>query len=396
MRICHRAPWVVPVSAPVIEDGAVLVEDGRILAVGPYRDFPDEETVRDHEESVLTPALVNCHCHLELSHLAALGRGRSPRGDICAWIEELLIQRAAAGEHDDHHLAVARAVLAGLHGQGTGLVADIGNDPESAVIGHGSPCRVLFFLELLGLTKGEAERKITLLEGVSSATMCTGHAPYSTRAELLVALKERARRLGHPFPVHVAESAAEASILEEGGGPMQTFLEKRGALDATFTPPGTSPVAYLDRLGLLDNKTLCVHCVEVGGRDIEILADSKARICLCPGSNRFLGVGRAPVARMLARGIRPGLGTDSAASNPDLSIWEEMRLVREEHAGIEPEEVFRMATVNGARALGAHDLGSLEPGGSGRILAVGTGPIGAGDVFESLTSAGLDARPEWI
>lgn len=396
MRICHRAPWVVPVSAPVIEDGAVLVEDGRILAVGPYRDFRDEETVRDHEESILTPALVNCHCHLELSHLAKLGRGRSPRGDICAWIEELLGQRAAAAGKGGDAVAVARATLASLHGQGIGLVADIGNDPESAAIGEGGPCRVLFFLELLGLTKEEAGRKLALLEGVSAATMCTGHAPYSTRAELLVALKKRARMLGHPFPIHVAESAAETSFLEEAGGPMQTFLEKRGALDATFTPPGLSPVVYLDRLGLLDSRTLCVHCVEVGERDIEILADRKTRICLCPGSNRFLGVGRAPVSRMLAAGIRPGLGTDSAASNPDLSIWEEMRLIREDHAGIEPEEVFKMATVNGARALGIHELGSLEPGGGGRNLAVRTGPIGARDVFESLTWAGAAARVEWI
>ena len=81
---------------------------------------------------------------------------------------------------------------------------------------------------------------------------------------------------------------------------------------------------YLDSLGVLDSNTLCVHAVHVSKAEIVTLAEKKVRVCLCPGSNRFLGVGKAPVTEFLAHGILPALGTDSRASNTRLSMWREM------------------------------------------------------------------------
>jgi len=133
--------------------------------------------------------------------------------------------------------------------------------------------------------------------------------------------------------------------------------------------------------------------------DINILAKNKARVCLCPGSNRFLGVGKAPVKQFLDHGILPALGTDSRASNKTLNMWREMRLLREDHPGLEPKSVFAMATRGGAEAWGiTTDTGSLEPGKQAQLLAVNMNDkiLSPAGVFEYLTTAGEYSQIEWL
>ncbi|MCI5116267.1 MAG: hypothetical protein D3912_15925, partial [Candidatus Electrothrix sp. AX1] len=129
--------------------------------------------------------------------------------------------------------------------------------------------------------------------------------------------------------------------------------------------------SYLHQHDLLDSKTLCVHCIHVTDMEIDLLRQSKAKVCLCPGSNRYLGVGIAPVEKYLNKGILPALGTDSLTSNPELSLWREMRLLAEDHPAVKPRDILRMATLGGAEALGLdRQLGSLEAGKAAALLAV--------------------------
>ncbi len=101
------------------------------------------------------------------------------------------------------------------------------------------------------------------------------------------------------------------------------------------------------------------------------MAGEGVKVCLCPGSNQFLQTGKAPVQDYLDQGLLPSLGTDSLASNPELSLWREMRLLAEAHPTVLPTEIFRMATQGGAEALGLeHRLGTLEPGKEADLLAV--------------------------
>ncbi|MCI5164238.1 MAG: hypothetical protein D3917_19945 [Candidatus Electrothrix sp. AX5] len=190
--------------------------------------------------------------------------------------------------------------------------------------------------------------------------------PYSTHLDLLRALKNRTTRLGQIFSIHVAESTAEHDMISQGTGEMREFLEQRGFWESSFQPTGSDskgPVSYLHQHGLLDSRTLCVHCLHVTDQEMDLLAKTKAKICLCPGSNRYLGVGTAPVEKYLRKGILPALGTDSLTSNPELSIWREMRLLAEEHPTVDPADILRMATLGGAEALGLdRQLGSLETG----------------------------------
>lgn len=391
MLLVHRAPVVLPISAPPISDGAILTEGGVIVEVGPFARLRGRGQVRDHEGAILLPALLNCHAHLELSHLAVLSQRQPREGDMTGWINELL---AARQNSADDGSTAGRLALDALHEQGVARVADIGNLPGSAKIGEGHPVAVHFFLEMLGFSQHSAANALARMQ--ESQGDCTSHAPYSNHARLLVAAKQRANSRNQIFSIHVAESRAEIDLLLDGSGPLRSFIEERGFWDGSFVPPGCGAATYLDRLRIIDDKTLCVHCVHVTDEEIALLAARHARVCLCPGSNRYLGVGRAPVEKMVRSGMVLGLGTDSLASNPQLSIWEEMRLLREDHPQLAPATVLAMATRGGAQCLSAGDSGELAPGRRADIIAAHAQGISAGNADDFLTSAGKNLRVRWV
>ena len=389
--ILHRAPFVVPVSRPPIVDGGVLVAGGRIQAVGRFAELRSESAVVvDHPETVITPPLVNCHCHLELAHLAQLGQGARLE-NFTGWVKKLVKTRL--GKTEDY-LPAARNQLVDLEKSGVGLLADIGNLAQSATIGRERATRVIFFQELLGLSQPAARENINLL-AADDKTNFTAHAPYSCAAGLIKKLKERARQRKQIFSIHAAESPDEQQFLLNATGPLRNFVEDKGVWDNTFTPPGCGSIEYLDRLGVLDNKTLCVHCVQVNETEIDLLAAGRAQVCLCPGSNKFLGVGKAPLGKFIKQGIMPGLGTDSLASNPQGSIWEEMRILRRQQPDIDPALIFAMATSGGARALGFADYGILEPGSKAVMLAVSYDGSAA-EIFDFLTATGKEIKVKWL
>lgn len=422
-RLLHRAPWVVKTAGAataarqsIVFDGGVLTEGGRILAVGPFSELKKEHasyTVFDHQGAILAPALVNGHAHLELSHLAALGRedGETTRPGPASpdyftdWIRSLISQRhkfaAAAGGNPEAAISASgRRALDTMHRNGIGLAADIGNQAASADIGRDHPIAVIFLLELFGLAGRSQKRALERLSNEPArSSYCTAHAPYSTGPELIRRLKGRSLELGHLFSIHTAETAAEDEFMRRGIGSFRRFLVDVGEWDDSFQVPGTGSVTYLDQLGVLDPATMCVHTVQVTDDEIDVIGKRGARVCLCPGSNRRLGAGKARLADFLARGILPALGTDSLASNSELNLWQEMRLLREDHPGVEPQTIFAMATLGGAVALGAgSEAGSLSPGAPGRFLALAfdRNAAAADEIFEYLTTAVEPADITWV
>ncbi|MFA7384320.1 MAG: amidohydrolase family protein [Desulfurivibrionaceae bacterium] len=396
-RYLYRAPFVVPGHGPVIADGAVLTEDGLVTAVGSYADLKGVDAkVEEYEGYVITPALVNCHAHLELSHLAGLAEAAPMPGDITGWIRGLLAARAEIDDPEARDDA-ARLALARLYAGGCRAVADIGNRLESSLLGEGFKTEVLFFLEMLGLCGDSEEAALAALAGIEGDRCCTAHAPYSAGPRLIRALKDRARAGKSLFPLHVAESAQEIEFLHTGSGPFADFLGERGVEVASFAVPGLGAIGYLDSLGVLDEQTLCVHTVQVKDEELSLLAARGAAVCLCPGSNRFMGVGIAPVEKMRAHGIPLVLGTDSLASNPHLSLWREMQILRQEHPALPPEAVFAMATGNGARLLGiSARIGVVVPGVCASLPVVRCPAKNEAEVLDYLTSAGADIQLEWL
>jgi aminodeoxyfutalosine deaminase len=397
------APWVLPITSPAVSDGAVAMAEGKILAVGKRRDILRRYAHGRERRcsSVLMPGLVNAHCHLELSYLAD---SLSPPtgGQLTVWIEHLLAcrrQRQATREE------IAEAAITALRQQGengTVLVADIGNDdfPELRQGGQGLP-EVLPILELLAPSRAAAGAALTRLAELDDSRVAAAHAPYSTTAEVLKAVKRRCRRLGQVFSVHCAESSPEVEFVRGGEGAFARFLQERGGDEEAFSFAShgySGSVTYFQSLDLLDSATLLVHGVHLSREELCVVAEHGSHVCLCPGSNSFLAVGRAPLPEMLAAGILPALGTDSLASNHSLDLWREMRLLAEDHPRVEPHLILAMATVGGARALQRQaDYGSLAPGLSSLMLEVDSVALQACSnveaVYRQLVNGG---RPELL
>lgn len=371
--IIHRAPWLLPISRPAIADGGLAVQAGRIAAVGSFseirRSWPGAQ-VLDHPDAALLPGLINAHSHLELSHLSQLSQQPAPP-TFTGWIARLLNERSKAAADDATIKAAARHVLAEQQAHGVAAIGDISNTGLPSSLAESFSGRLLCFKEYLGLREDRATEALLRLRDEAEEQPCTGHAPYSTHPALLRSLKARAARLGHVFPIHTAESAAEIELLRTGSGEMRVFLEEHGVWDGTFQPLGREggAVTYLHQHGLLDSRTLCVHCLHLTEEEIALLAAAEAKVCLCPGSNAYLGLGMAPAGRLLRQGMLPALGTDSLTSNPELSLWREMRLLAEAHPSVDPADIVRMATLGGAMALGLErQLGSLEEGKDAAVL----------------------------
>ncbi|MDA3786129.1 MAG: hypothetical protein PF568_04485 [Deltaproteobacteria bacterium] len=187
MITLHRAPWVLPISSPALADGAVIVDEERILAVGPYADLRLEghDLALDHEARILMPGLINGHCHLELSPFADLGRQPVAPAAMAAWIADLLALRAGK---DQGHGPSPGAALAALQADGVGLVLDIGNgllpptEPVEGIALH-------YVTELLGLSAHGTKEGLQTLAAHAASHHFTCHAPYSTSRVLLQAVK---------------------------------------------------------------------------------------------------------------------------------------------------------------------------------------------------------------
>jgi cytosine/adenosine deaminase-related metal-dependent hydrolase len=197
------------------------------------------------------------------------------------------------------------------------------------------------------------------------------HAPHTVGPDGLVKLKRGTRAQKRAFSIHLAESEAEMYFLQSGEGEWADYLRERGIDFSTWGLPVDGPVAYLDRLGLLDAKTIAVHLTYAEDADLELLAKRGVRVCLCPRSNQNLHGKIANLPRMLQLGMKPCLGTDSLASVSSLSMIDEMKFTAESFPSTPSVEILAMATVNGAKALGlSAEYGTVVPGKRAALLYV--------------------------
>lgn len=398
--IVYKGRWLLPVTSPPVEDSAVAVDGERIVAAGAAREVVPaargDVEVRDLGDAVLLPGLVNAHTHLELSWLGA----QPPAGgDFSTWLDELLRRR---GEDDPPQAAAAaERELARLAARGTVAVGDVSNRGWIIPILARSALSGVAFHEIYGFRSADAEvllheavlclERLAAKPEVQAASSrwriaLTPHAPYTTSVALLRALAGRAAAAREPLSVHVAESAAESTMLLQGQGPLAELLRQSAMWDEGWTAPRLTPVELLDRAGVLSRRTLAVHCVHLTRQDHSRLQARGVTVVTCPRSNRRLGVGQAQVVQLARQGIPVALGTDSLASAPDLDLFGEMQALRQEHPELTPAAVLRMATFNGARALGLGDrLGTIEPGKQAR-LAVLPLPSTARDPLEWVCS----------
>lgn len=345
-----------------LDDGVIVAQDGVILAVEPYKDYCrrpgslPREDVRDLGDVVLTPGLANCHTHLEISHMA----GKTHMGDgFCDWLASLVALDRNPPENVEAALGTAVASLAAA---GTACVGDISSRMPETVLrlirAAGLAPRV--FREIIGHAEHavrEAEKRAEADEAFSLA----GHAFYTTPGEAMTAAKAWCVKNSRPFSLHLAEHEDECLCVQEEAGRLHGMLRK-SIVPASWRAPRMSPVRYAASLGLLAPGTLAVHCVWCDAAEVALLAESGTAVCLCPRSNRGINVGEAPAGAFADKGALLVLGTDSLASNTDLDVWNEAEFFLKKSI-FPANALLRMATVNGAAALGAsRSAGRLEKG----------------------------------
>ncbi|HUF04249.1 MAG TPA: amidohydrolase family protein [Aridibacter sp.] len=381
------ADHVLPVSSPPIENGGVLVSDGRIEAVGPaslLREQHPHVPVDHFAGSAILPGFVNCHSHLELTALRGLLDDLDH--DFAAWLIRLTKLRAEALSDED----IADSALAGaLEGRKAGVTCfgDIGRwgragfealkasglrgvlfqetefSPDSA----NAEADFEALMEKIGVLREEETAKVTV--GISP------HSPYTVSPALFGLISEASLKEGLRVTIHAAESDAEQDLLTGNGGFFAKIFRDQGV---RWEPPGVRAVEYLSSTGILETAPLLVHCTKADENEIGLIAESCSKIAHCPKSNAKFGHGVAPLSKFLAAGIAVGLGTDSMVSNNVCDLLEEARfaslaarIASASDRFIQPSEALRLATLGGAEALGLAEItGSLEPGKAADLIAV--------------------------
>jgi 5-methylthioadenosine/S-adenosylhomocysteine deaminase len=361
------ARWVLPVAAPPIECGAVLLgSDGRIEVVGPDALVPRPAGVpgETFPDAILIPGLVNAHTHLELT---GFDFGAPPEPDFRAWIGR--VRRIKETRSADAFVACARRGLADCWAGGVTTVGDTGDSGSAiqalAELGGSG----VAYQEVFGPHPSQApeslaglQRRVDELgrwEGERVRIGVSPHAPYTVSGPLYAAVAAWGRAEHLPLAVHLAESPAESELLN-GTGPFAEGWRERGI--RLPVGPGCSPVEWVDRHGVLGEHTLCIHVVQADGSDLARLARSASSVAHCPLSNARHRHGTAPLGGFLSHGLRVGLGTDSVLSVGTPDLLAEARAARC-LAALDADAALALATLGGARALGLEgEIGSLERG----------------------------------
>jgi len=400
--IRYHARWVLPVASPPIADGWVAVDGGRVVAVGRGRpaDLADDEQLGD---VALMPGLVNAHTHLELSYLHD---EVPPASEFVTWIRNVMAARRQRPDPRAADIvdAIDRAIVES-RASGTAVVGDVSNTLVTFEPLARSALAAIVFYELIRFNAPDPRALVDAATAEIEALAPTewvraslaAHAPYSVAPLVLRAIREAVDRDAlRPCSVHLCESAEETEFLRTGLGSWRRLLEDVGAWDPAWTPPGVSPVQFLDETGFLGANVLAVHGVQMTLDDLGRLKARGTTLVTCPRSNGHTGAGAPPIQDFYDAGVRVAIGTDSLASSPDLNVFAELATMRALAPAVPATALLESATIEGARALGFDaDYGTIEPAKRARLIAVDLSPD-VDDVEEYLVSGIRPAQIRWV
>jgi Cytosine deaminase and related metal-dependent hydrolases len=353
----------------VIDDGGIAVRDGRIIGIGPRAEIERHFSSRKRISGtgkLITPGLINGHTHIPM----VLFRGLADDLDLQEWLTKYIFPAEAKNVTEEFVRVGARLGLAEMIRGGTTTYCDMYYF-EDAIAEETSKAGVRGVLGETLIDFPVADNK-TNAEGMAYVEKFVSrwkgndlivpaiapHAPYTVSEDHLKAVRAFSDRTGVPIVTHISETKRE--------------------VDDSVKAKGASPVAYLDRIGFLNERVIAAHVVWPQGTDITILKQRRVGVVHNPQSNMKLAAGVAPVPKMLDAGVLLGLGTDGAASNNDLNMWEEMDTVAKLHkvfSGdpkvISAQQAFELATIRGAQALHLEkEIGSLETGKRADLLII--------------------------
>jgi len=359
-----------PVMPALIQDGFVAIKDRKIAALGPMADLTETgnvDTLIDCTGQLIMPGLVNTHTHAPMT----LFRGMADDLDLMTWLHEHIFPAEAKSVSPEMVYWCAKLAAAEMILSGTTTVADgyfLEDSVAEAFLESGMravPAQGVIDFPAPGVqdpTKN-VETALEFIERwqdknplLTPAVFC--HSPYTCSPDTLQRAKEIARRQNVKLFVHLAETEAEVHQVKDQFG--------------------ATPVRYLEKIGILDKDTICIHCVWLEEEEITILARSGASVVTCPQSNMKLASGIAPLQEIIVAGIPVGLGTDGCASNNRLDLFCEMDICAKIHkvkdldpTALPAQTVLQMATLGGAEILGlGQKIGSLAPGKEADLIAL--------------------------
>lgn len=386
-EILIQARWVVPVAprGQVIDNGAVVARDGRIIAVGEARTLRQRHPaarVIERPHHLLCPGFVNAHTHSPMTLL----RGFADDLPLSAWLQQHIWPAEKRWVDENFVRDGTRLALCEMVRGGTTCFNDMYFHPDvtaAAVAEFGLRAR-LGILVLPFATGWAATPAEYLQRGLALRDTWRGHprigfsfAPHSPQMlddDVLERVRKLVDQLDEPLHVHVQETRAE--------------------VQQSLADHGRRPLARLQHLGLVSSALAAVHMTQVDDQDLETLAAAGASVVHCPQSNLKLASGLCPVTELLKRDINVAIGTDGAASNNRLDMLAELRsaallakAVGASAASVDAAQALELATLGGARALGwADDIGSLTPGKWADMICIDLAHVATTPVYDPLSA----------
>lgn len=358
------AQYVVTNTGSPLKRAVISTEDdGSIISIE-----PEIESLRDAQSveffnGIIIPGFVNCHCHLELSHM----KGSVNEGTR---LENFIMHiREGRNNNPVDDISAAQQADNILFDEGVVLCADVCNTSLTFSIKKKSRIKYHSFLEVFGIDPQKAGKRMDDIEKVARDAMrkelacsITPHSVYSVSLPLFRLIKDKSE-MNRVTTIHFMESPAEALFLSDNSGPLRNSYEASGLLPDKILAPSDHASAILDEVTTAGNLIL-VHNTFADAETVErVKKRGLTYWCLCPGSNMYIERKMPPVEMLVEKECDIVIGTDSFASNKSLSILAELKLIQEHFPSTELQELIRWATINGAEALGEDNyFGKIEPG----------------------------------
>jgi cytosine/adenosine deaminase-related metal-dependent hydrolase len=370
-----RARIVLPQAGPPIEDGAVIIKEGEIIAVGDYRDLASASVGEriDLGEQILLPGLINAHCHLDYT---GMRNKIPPEKFFSQWLQRIIALKGTQ-THQDYLTAIGEGFKELRH-WGTTSVFNIGSIPEIMGSLPTPSLRTWWFHELMDIRSPVDMEKLVgsvLAFSKKQPSWLGGfglspHAPYTASRDLYQTAKFYAEQHALPVATHLAETSEELEMFRTGCGPLFDFLKGVGRSMRDYKTK--SPVAFLLEENLLPYGSILIHMNALDESDWEIVRRhaSDFTVVHCPKTHAYFGREKFHFAQLRQSGVTICLGTDSLASNDSLNLFEEMRLFLRLH-GVTEQEVLDRVTLHPAKAIGLADrLGIITAGACADLIAI--------------------------
>ncbi len=408
------ADYVLPISSAPIENGAVVIDEDKIIAVGSRQDIAEkfaEATEENFGEAVIMPGLINAHSHLEIT--AMRGFLDDVEDIFFTWLMKLTTTRADKLTENDIEISALAGAVEGARA-GVTCFGDIGRYGQAgfSALKRVGLRGVLFQETEFSPKNEEAENdfaklkdKFLALKSGETNLVKVGispHAPYTVSRKLFELITKYALDENIKISIHAAESDQEKEFFLDGEG---FFAEMYRKQNLEWNAPKTSELEYLAKIGVLQAKPLLAHCIKVSESDVDLIAESGTRIAHCPKSNAKFGHGIAPLEMFLDKKVRVGFGSDSVASNNICDILEEARFAAlfarnstHKKRFLTAREIIETATLGGASALGLEtEIGTLEEHKQADLIVISLDNIAqlpVHDVYSALlfTSNARDVR----